>query len=252
MGQTEEYKNKNLYYLSHGNVHRVYVFNKSERIATAIFLLAHNVKNDLLFRNTLTAQALLLLEEALKLVCGTSEHQFEMRMTNLVATLSIGKGTFLSVSNVVLLLDECYALLTFLKEKEWYLSQNSLLDSQFFTTTDVGILEKTVSPWREEMVSSLTEGHPQIKGHAVSFNAVQKRKTAITPKTDVFESKHGDRQKKILNAIGKKGVVTIKDLLSAVPECSLKTIQRELATLVHEGVLTKEGERRWSTYRLSQ
>ncbi len=43
---------------------------------------------------------------------------------------------------------------------------------------------------------------------------------------------------------------TIKDISYEVSDCSEKTIQRELVSLVAEGMLKKYGERRWSRYSL--
>lgn len=45
--------------------------------------------------------------------------------------------------------------------------------------------------------------------------------------------------------------VQIKEIAARIPECSEKTIQRELAALVESGVLIRSGDRRWTTYRLS-
>ena len=63
------------------------------------------------------------------------------------------------------------------------------------------------------------------------------------------------RQSLILGFIKDKKEVSIKDILD-IPTISSgvssKTIQRELIDLVHDGILTKKGERRWSTYFLSQ
>ena len=58
------------------------------------------------------------------------------------------------------------------------------------------------------------------------------------------------RKKQILSVIKKKGRVAIKDITSAVTDTSEKTLQRTLAALVKEGVLKKEGEKRWSVYSL--
>lgn len=41
---------------------------------------------------------------------------------------------------------------------------------------------------------------------------------------------------------------TIKDISTVVKDCSEKTIQRELGDMITEGILRKEGERRWSKY----
>jgi DeoR/GlpR family transcriptional regulator of sugar metabolism len=60
-----------------------------------------------------------------------------------------------------------------------------------------------------------------------------------------------DRSQRILAIVKAKGIVSIGDVSAVVTDCSEKTIQRELLALVEQGVLKKEGERRWSTYRLA-
>lgn len=44
---------------------------------------------------------------------------------------------------------------------------------------------------------------------------------------------------------------SIKDIARVVPGYSEKTIQRELAALIEQGLIKKEGERRWSLYTLA-
>lgn len=60
-----------------------------------------------------------------------------------------------------------------------------------------------------------------------------------------------DRRERILGIIRDKGQVTIKDVSSIITDCSEKTIQRELMSLISERLITKEGERRWSKYALA-
>lgn len=82
-----------------------------------------------------------------------------------------------------------------------------------------------------------------------------------TPKKDIISGVNGyaeqvkprkkNRREFILGVIGQKGEVTIKDISSVFKGCSEKTIQRELISLVEEGVVSKEGERRWSKYKLA-
>ncbi|MEK6878241.1 MAG: hypothetical protein AABY22_01465 [Nanoarchaeota archaeon] len=50
--------------------------------------------------------------------------------------------------------------------------------------------------------------------------------------------------------IKRKKEIMIKDVVGLINDCSEKTIQRELLTLVDEGILKKEGERRWTRYSL--
>tara|TARA_B100000745_G_scaffold62803_1_gene37109 strand:- start:532 stop:708 length:177 start_codon:yes stop_codon:yes gene_type:complete len=54
----------------------------------------------------------------------------------------------------------------------------------------------------------------------------------------------------ILDVITKKSPIHIKDIAAEVSDCSEKTIQRELQSLVHDNVVKKEGSKRWTTYSL--
>ena len=58
-----------------------------------------------------------------------------------------------------------------------------------------------------------------------------------------------ERSHKILALIKDKKDISIKDISTAFTDCSEKTIQRELATLVSKGQIKKIGEKRWSRYQ---
>lgn len=60
-----------------------------------------------------------------------------------------------------------------------------------------------------------------------------------------------ERREVILAAIREKGVCSIKDISKKLSHVSEKTIQRELVAMTDEKILIKEGDRRWSTYRLA-
>jgi predicted HTH transcriptional regulator len=61
------------------------------------------------------------------------------------------------------------------------------------------------------------------------------------------ESKN-DRRENILKLIKEKKEVTIKDISGSISDCSEKTIQRELISLLKDKVIQKTGEKRWSRY----
>lgn len=63
--------------------------------------------------------------------------------------------------------------------------------------------------------------------------------------------RHNNRRNTILELLQDKSFVTVKDVIDAIEGCSSKTLQRELLSLVNEGILIKKGERRWSTYSLA-
>lgn len=58
-----------------------------------------------------------------------------------------------------------------------------------------------------------------------------------------------DRTEKILKLIKDKKEVSIKDISIAFTDCSEKTIQRELNSLVSKNQIKKIGEKRWSRYQ---
>lgn len=59
-----------------------------------------------------------------------------------------------------------------------------------------------------------------------------------------------ERMALILDFVKKNNGVSIKDIASVVRNCSEKTIQRELTDLIRQGLVYREGERRWSLYKI--
>lgn len=59
------------------------------------------------------------------------------------------------------------------------------------------------------------------------------------------------RRESIQAIIKEKGAVSIKDISDIIKDVSEKTIQRELIEMIKDGLVLKEGERRWSRYKLT-
>lgn len=60
----------------------------------------------------------------------------------------------------------------------------------------------------------------------------------------------GGRKESIKQFLKGRDWTSIKDISRSIPDCSVKTVQRDLVELVNLGALEKVGERRWSRYRL--
>jgi len=56
------------------------------------------------------------------------------------------------------------------------------------------------------------------------------------------------RKNAILNIIKDKRVATLKDIEVAFPDLSNKTVQREIVSLIAEGLIKQEGKKRWAKY----
>jgi DNA-binding transcriptional ArsR family regulator len=63
--------------------------------------------------------------------------------------------------------------------------------------------------------------------------------------------KKNARQSVIINLLKRKREIMIKDVAPLIEGVSEKTIQRELLAMVEQGIVKKEGEKRWSRYSLA-
>ena len=86
--------------------------------------------------------------------------------------------------------------------------------------------------------------------------AVTRRKRPAIPKNDfssdavLVYSDLNDRTTRIKTVLEAKPDATIKDLSDIITDVSTKTIQRDLNSLIENGEVIREGERRWSKYSL--
>jgi hypothetical protein len=70
------------------------------------------------------------------------------------------------------------------------------------------------------------------------------------PQPSLQTSVNIERRDLILTYIKAHGWSAINEIAKAVPGVGDKTVQRELAALVNEGILLKKGDRRWSRYNV--
>ncbi len=114
------------------------------------------------------------------------------------------------------------------------------LDKMFFKEPEP--VEKALpepvrfEPIKDKMIESVSSRTPE-RAALKDFGAVSVKKTS--------------RQSIIINLLKRKKEIMIKDLTALIDDCSEKTIQRELLTMVSEGILKKIGEKRWSRYSLA-
>lgn len=76
------------------------------------------------------------------------------------------------------------------------------------------------------------------------------RKEEPPQRTATVEKTHEDRRTRIVGVLKAQPGASIKDIVDTVKDCSEKTVQRELNALIKDGLVVREGERRWSKYRV--
>lgn len=81
-----------------------------------------------------------------------------------------------------------------------------------------------------------------------------KTPTDIKPKTSPASDKdlamRHIRRESIIRLLKQRGTVGLNDIKAIIPNLSDKTLQRELMSLIDEGVIIRKGEKRWARYSI--
>lgn len=233
----------NIFFNKRQNNAQVFVRKKTEKICAALFLVTDTVLNDDPFRATVRSKGLALLEPDTFSQLGT-------HLEAIVSLCTMARwGNIISEMNARILIEECTKLTVFIGTHQEVLQSTGLLSLELFDTpaADQEIFDKRhlpdvapVAPIVKETVQSQGGYKGQQpadvdKGHSKGENKEKQR----------------DRRATILAVLQKKDRINVKDVAQVITDCSEKTLQRELLGLVAQGVLKKEGERRWSTYSLA-
>ena len=216
------------------NEHHTFVVQKTEKLASALYMVTGFIPTEDPLRTRLRTCAVDLVS-----TCSDPDKAQNVRYHNGFSSrcLEIGsilklaeRAGFVSSMNARILCDE-------------YAELASFVNNHHTTIFGHEPIEVGSAP---AMIAS-----KKITGLEKSYVSRTQTKTAESPqkKLGTNSKRHNNRRDSILRLLDKKDKISIKDAVSAIEGCSEKTIQRELVSLVQDGVLLKEGERRWSTYR---
>lgn len=229
-----------------------HAYKKTEKLLIALHLVTNFVPEKEPARNAVRDKSVSILSDILCLRSGfhsAGSQQLDRVIASICEVISLldilHVTGFVSDMNLEVLKKELSGLVIFLREVEdTELSEKVTFDSGHFKEED----------------SAKGRG---IKDKGMSFNIKDTTKTFLRDKRQGVKrtqppfgkvstsALHKERRVVILNLIKNKDSVNVKDISAVITECGEKTIQRELIALVNEGVLKKEGERRWSVYSLA-
>ncbi|OHA92378.1 MAG: hypothetical protein A3J09_02835 [Candidatus Zambryskibacteria bacterium RIFCSPLOWO2_02_FULL_51_21] len=105
-----------------------------------------------------------------------------------------------------------------------------------------------------EEAAPLREALPRpAERESIKDNYIEKRPIdrPALKEFGVVSVKKNSRQSIIIALLKRKKEIMIKDVSPLIEGCSEKTIQRELLSMVAQGILKKTGEKRWSRYSLA-
>lgn len=218
------------------DIRRVYIYKKAERLAKAIHLIAPAFKNTQALREKLDLIAIGLVDAAV-LPPTLARTALSRELLALSSVLSIARaGGLLSPMNADLIGRESHNLL------------------QEVATYEEPLVTLEESPSLAELTKSSATTPRQISARPFQARAqdLNKGQDVSDKKPNISDtSERSSRRETILNVLKEKGPSYIKDISVVIRDVSEKTIQRELQALVSEGRVERSGERRWTTYTLT-
>lgn len=228
------------------DIRRVFIYKKTERLAKALHLIAPAFSESASLRNRIDAIAIGLVDAAV-LPPGNARTALARELLALSSVLSIARtGGLLSPMNAELISREAQILL---QEIADYEEPRVFLDE---APTLSGIaksaLKRDASAHAAHHQSEALAPLPTPRVQRVA-SPVRKGQIKDSGKEPTGAIK--DRREAVLSVIRNKGSVSIKDISTLIRGVSEKTIQRELGALIESGLVSKQGERRWSTYSLA-
>ncbi len=218
-----------------------YLYNKSEKIATALYMITNFMSveeplkwqirdNSLNFLNSIMSLNRASLSSRGLVMSEAYGYLFQIKALFNIAY----KSGFISNMNYEIVNKELSDLANYLLEDDANKAsiESPLFNKAFFAETEVKGQISEKNPASKTDIKDKDDKRHHHKGSSHSIAGLS------------------DRRSKILAVIKDKKEVTIKDISILVSGCSEKTLQRELLGMVSDGLLKKEGERRWSKYSI--
>jgi hypothetical protein len=194
------------------------------------------------------------------------------KLFQLISLYSVSfKSGFISEMNYKIVNIELNKLANFLNDYDLTdnQSRNKLFKEDFFTEDideiEKGQIEKDISikdKIDRNIETFVKDNNGKGQNNKSNEKVLNKKDNSNTDKRTAKKTSNSDsssksvsrnkRREDIVNIVKQKGNVSVKDISSIIKDTSEKTIQRELISMVDDGVLLKEGERRWSRYMISK
>ncbi|MFZ2621443.1 MAG: hypothetical protein WAX85_02710 [Minisyncoccia bacterium] len=224
------------------NVNFVFVYKKTEKLASAVYMVTNLLSDNEPIKWGLRKKVSDLLSFTVSYKDLTESEQssfiynIKSRVLEIVSFLDVSSnGGLISHMNY------------------------SILKQEFLNLVDVFV--STSSSFNERSHSTLPEGFfeitpPDLQGVKSGVSHAKNMLSYIDIRDNITishrdELRKSNRQNIIIGLLKKKKELTIKDIALVIKDCSEKTVQRELIALILSGIVKRVGERRWSKYSLN-
>jgi DNA-binding transcriptional ArsR family regulator len=241
------------------DIKRVYIYKKAERLAKAIHLvgpdrldrvavgLVDAATDSPLSARTSLSRELLALSSVLSiartggLLSAMNAEFIAREAQNLLHEVASYEEPLLFLDTVPTLAELARDVT---QERNTH-ANKSVQDSQMTNREN----RKNVAGHRESKLAHQS----QIMSKAKSVAPAKSKQTVSTTTQSIghVSDKKTERRDTILSVLTNKGASYIKDISTVIRNVSEKTVQRELQELVENGLVVREGERRWTMYSIA-
>lgn len=219
----------------------IFVYKKTEKLAGAVYMVTNLFSENEPMKWILRKKVSDLLSFMLDYKDTAESRHFDFvynirtKVLELVSLLEISlRGGLVSDMNFTILKQEFSNLaLMFISSSD---AQTKEMFQKTISRTFFDVPEAEVGKGHSLRTTSSVQ--------RIQYGDVKDKNTLVV--ADNF--KRSNRQNIIFNMLKRKKELTIKDIAQTIKDCSEKTIQRELISLIRAGVLKKVGQRRWSKY----
>ena len=247
--------------LSDNSGYFVYVSKKLEKLVSALYLLTQFFPKSDPLQRSIRQKGLALLElihSGQERTGRGSYSRISQSIRSLVSELRVANNVgIVSDMNFQVLESEFTVLQKGLEDRRESAAEPTL-DQEYF---EVESLPESSSVAVKKDDQTKTKRNKSQDRSSSQVAATSKKESTSGADDDgaAKESppsrKNGPKKRRrgiIMDILKDKPEVSVKDVTKVIPNYSAKTIQRDLKSLVKEGVLIKEGKRRWTTYRLAE
>jgi predicted HTH transcriptional regulator len=232
------------------------LYRRIQNSAAALFLITQSLSDTEILKMSMREKGLDMVTQFVSFISNQKSDNEYLRMSlasvlelSSLITVAQVSGLISEMNGALLqremrkIEDGMYQIITTSTEK-------ILIDPQLFTDTDLQARQ-----FEQIRSQRITEQRTIKKPVSVPSKPVEIR-PQVRPMQQVRPQDGGARKSErrdvILKLLAEKSNLSVKDFSTVITDYSEKTIQRELLALVDEGIVKKQGERRWSTYSLAR
>lgn len=242
----------------------VFAHQKIEKLVAAIYILTNFFPNDESLKWSLRQLGASLLRTNIELKSGvTQNRETILQDTILEITSLLEVASFaglVSSMNLSVLKNEFHGLISHIQRAQRGNAKGGLkIEESFFASKELINVDEGEPIAKQETSNLRTEDF--AGGIKDKINVLYKdneeggdidqEKSQKLKEFSTVAVKKNKRQSVIIALLRRKKEIMVRDVSLIIRDCSEKTIQRELLSLVEQGVLKKEGERRWTKYTLA-